>query len=134
MNRAQFVKAVRTDRIDCIEVRGLGTVHVKPMPLRARGAVIKAGERGDHAEALLLAVAGSLCDDEGRPLFDWRDPRDLDALDRMELDPLNEVAEAALRASGMTNDEVEAIEGNSEGASGDSCSGSPSPSVEPSQS
>lgn len=100
MDKSTFLS--KTTRVERVTIEGVGELCLRPMPLRQRLQVEALAKGNDIADAMLVAVASTLCDDEGGAMFG--SPEELEAIDP---EVLEKIATEAMRVSGMTREAVE---------------------------
>lgn len=91
-----------------LNVRGLGTVHIRAMSTAQRAEWELAATRDRKITRELLAIF-TVCDDAGQPLF-TRD--DLAALGEVDAAILDAIFARAMRVNRITNADVDELEGN----------------------
>ena len=83
---------------------------------KTEGVGRKAKRVTDLSNVRAKLLARCLCDEQGAPLFT---DADVEALGDKSAEALEPLIEAAQRLSGMTDNDIERLEGNSEPAPGD---------------
>ncbi|WP_432481018.1 phage tail assembly chaperone family protein, TAC [Moraxella sp. ZY200743] len=76
LTKAAILAAIATTPI-LKEINGFGEVYLKKLTVAEQGELAKQGEKTDNVTASLYKVAYSLCDENGKRLFNDNDVKEL---------------------------------------------------------
>nr|WP_315041310.1 phage tail assembly chaperone family protein, TAC [uncultured Moraxella sp.] len=95
LNKAQFLATICTANVPVLkELDGIGSLYFKKLTVAEQGELAKKSENNDNVTASLNMVACSVCDENGKRLFNDSDIKELGKMNTEHLTVLvNAVSE-----------------------------------------